>query len=38
MSQQIGWSVEAKLLEQILKEIQKQTRVISTLTTTTTAA
>lgn len=37
MNQQIGWSIEAKLLQQILKELEKQTRVISTLTTTTTA-
>lgn len=36
-NQQIGWSQEAKLLQQILKQLERLTKVVATTNTTTTA-
>lgn len=36
VSPQVGWSVDTKLLYEILKQLEQLTKVVSTLTTTTT--
>lgn len=35
-NQQIGWSTKAKLLQQITKQLERLTQVVSNLTTSTT--
>lgn len=36
-AQQIGWSVEAKLIWQIAKELERANRIAGSITTTTTS-
>ncbi len=36
-NQQIGWSEQTKLLQQILKQLERLTKIVATTNTTTTA-